>query len=88
MSLLCRIARLQQLQAKGSVADVHLRLRCHRPNAGQRPRHDWTDLEIVRLHCYPELSSFPVSRDDRIGHGALDGIAEPIYNRRPGHARV
>ena len=69
--LLRGVACLQQLEAKGSVADVDLRLRRHRTNAGQCPWHCGADLEIVRLHGDAELTGLLVARDDGVSHCAL-----------------
>jgi len=69
--LLGCVTGLQQLQAERAVAEIDVRLRRHRSDAGERPRHGRTDLEVVRLHGDTELTGLAVTRDDRVGQGAL-----------------
>ena len=69
--LLGRVARLHQVETARTVADVHHRLRRDGAHPGDRPGHDGTDLEVMRLHGDAEFAGLLVARDDRIGHARL-----------------
>src|SRR4029077_2567682 len=79
--LLRRVAVLQELEAKGPEAYVHVRLRGHRANSGERPRHHRADVEVVRLHRDAKLACVFVTRDYRIGQLVAIVIRMAHYQR-------
>lgn len=57
-------ALAKQVDRLGTVSHIHVGLRRHGTDIGERPRHDGSNREITRRHGNTHLTSGGIASDD------------------------